>query len=147
MRQLNNKDEIINIIDDDDNNIINNGKIINDDDNNIIINSKSINDVDDDEIDLVDQKDGKYVAQHNFDKLVDLLYSDYSTKPVPLTKAEVRSIIQRVDNWEEKLSKCKMDNTATRLGNMNRDLINFITLNMEVIQKGIDEAIASKRKN
>ena len=51
------------------------------------------------------------------------------------------------DNWEEKLSKCKMDNTATRLGNMNRDLINFITLNMEVIQKGIDEAIASKRKN
>ena len=144
---MNNKDEIINIIDDDDNNIINNGKIINDDDNNIIINSKSINDVDDDEIDLVDQKDGKYVAQHNFDKLVDLLYSDYSAKPVPLTKAEVRSIIQRVDNWEEKLSKCKMDNTATRLGNMNRDLINFITLNMEVIQKGIDEAIASKRKN
>ena len=165
------KDDIINIKDDDDNNIINDDKIINDDDNNIIINSKSINDVDDDDdeiiirndsgnknyiierddiddkTDHVDQKDGKYVAQHNFDKLVDLLYSDYSAKPVPLTKAEVRSIIQRVDNWEEKLSKCKMDNTATRLGNMNRDLINFITLNMEVIQKGIDEAIASKKKN
>ena len=138
------KDEIINIIDDDDNNIINNDKIINDDDD--IINSKSINDVDDDEIGLDDQKDGKYVAQHNFDKLVDLLYSDYSAKPVPLTKAEVRSIIQRVDNWEEKLSKCKLDTTATRLGNMNRDLINFITLNMKVIQKGIDEAIASKKK-
>ena len=116
-----------------------------DDDNNIINNDKSIND-DDDEIELVDQKDGKFVAQHNFDKLVDLLYSDYSAQPIPLTKAEVRSIIQRIDNWEEKLSKCKMDNTATRLGNMNRDLINFITQNMKVIQKGIDEAIANKRK-
>ena len=149
------RDEIINIKEDDDDNIIINSKSINDvddDDDEIIIRNDTckknyIIDMDDvdDKIELVDQKDGKLVAQRNFDKLVDLIYSAYSEKQNPLTMAEVKSIIKRVDNWEEKLSECEMDDNATRLCELNQDLMNFMQENMDVIQKGIDEALASKK--
>lgn len=91
-------------------------------------------------------KDPKAIAKRNFDTLVEAYYSDFYDEPHYLTRAEVKTIIQHVYDWEKKLSFCKvMDGEVKSRFDLNEDLKNFIKDNGEALQEAFDEVIAKRK--
>ena len=91
-------------------------------------------------------KDPKVIAKRNFDTLVEAYYSDCNGEPYHLTRAEVKTIIQRVHDWEKKLSFCKvMDEEVKSRYDLNEDLKAFITDNNEALQEALEEIVANRK--
>ena len=141
-----NEDDIIN----DKHNIINEDNIINDkhniiDEDDVIIDRPSVIKKDDVKIDVKDsslnEAQRKRVAKQNYDTIVELMMAHYG-EIHGFTRDEVEEIIQRVEDWEEKLAECEPDDDARRLCDLNDDLKEFLMDSK--IQEGIDEVAANK---
>ena len=115
------------------------------DEDSFIVDRPSVIKQDDVKVDVkgssLNEAQRKRVAKHNYDTIVELMMANYGEN-LGFTRDEVEEIIQRVDDWEEKLAECEPDDDAKRLCDLNDDLKEFLMDSK--IQEGIDEVAAKK---